>query len=198
MSGLEHLPPGACLIASQHQSTFDTVVWPALVPKCCYVMKRELARLPLFGPLIDRAGMIVVDRAGGAAALRGLMRDGKRAVGEGRQVVIFPEGSRAEPGQPLPVQPGIAALAGSLGLPIIPVVTDSGRLWGRRAFRKRPGVIRIIILPPLPQDLPRSALQQRLEELYRTGVPVDNSVGTPSGRLSKSRSRAHKPIENAP
>ena len=110
-SGLEHLGSGAALIASRHQSAFDTFVWLALVPRCSYVLKRELLRVPLLGPLLPLAGMIAVDRSGGAGALRGLMRDGDRAVREGRQIVIFPEGTRAEPGAILPLQPGIAALA---------------------------------------------------------------------------------------
>ena len=87
----------AALIASRHQSAFDTIVWLTLVPRCCYVLKQELLRIPLFGPLMPLAGMIAVDRDGGAAALRGLLREGERAVREGRQIVIFPEGTRAEP-----------------------------------------------------------------------------------------------------
>ena len=98
VSGLEHVGSGAALIASRHQSAFDTFVWLTLVPRCSYVLKRELLRIPLLGPLIPLAGMIAVDRGGGAGALRGLMRDGDRAVREGRQIVIFPEGTRAEPG----------------------------------------------------------------------------------------------------
>ena len=82
--------------------------------------------------------------------MRGLMRDAARAVAEQRQIVIFPEGTRAAPGTLLPLQPGVAALAAATGLPVIPVVTDSGRCWGRRAFRKRPGVIHIVLLPPIP------------------------------------------------
>ncbi len=195
VSGWENVPPGPCLIASQHQSAFDTIIWFQLLPRCTYVIKRELARLPLFGPLTRRAGAIVVDRARGASALRGLVRDGKRAAAEGRQVVIFPEGTRAAPGRGLPVQPGIAALAAGTGLPVIPVLTDSGAFWGRRAFRKRPGVIRIVILPPLPIDLPRGELQQRLALLYRSGVPVDNSVDSPSVGLADDRSRMQEQID---
>lgn len=195
VTGLEHLPPGAALIASQHQSTFDTVIWFLLAPRCSYVLKRELTRIPLFGGIARPAGMISVDRDAGGTAMRGLMRDGKRAAAEGRQIIIFPEGTRAAPGSVLPILPGIAALAASTGLPVIPVATDSGRLWGRRAFRKRPGVIRIAILPPLPHRLPRTELLARLEAIYRAGVPVDNSVGTPSGLLAASASRKREPLD---
>ncbi len=197
VTGQEHLPPGAALIASQHQSTFDTVIWLLLVPRCSYVLKRELARIPLFGGLVKPSGMISVDRDAGGTAMRGLMRDGKRAAADGRQIVIFPEGTRAAPGSVLPILPGIAALAASTGLPVIPVATDSGRLWGRRAFRKLPGVIRIAILPPLPPRLPRTELLERLEAIYRAGVPVENSVGSPHDLLAHNASRKREPLDHS-
>ena len=176
VTGREHLGSGAALIASRHQSAFDTFVWLTLVPRCCYVLKRELLRIPLFGPLMPLAGMIAVDREGGAAAMRALMREGERATREERQIVIFPEGTRAEPGAMLPLQPGIAALAGRTRLPVIPVATDSGRCWGRRAFHKRPGTIHINILPPLPAALPRPRLMECLGAALARGVG-ENSVG---------------------
>ena len=176
VSGLERVGSGAALIASRHQSAFDTFVWLTLVPRCCYVLKRELLRIPLFGPLLPLAGMIAVDREGGAAALRGLMREGERAKREGRQIVIFPEGTRAAPGSLLPLQPGVAALAVRTQLPVIPVVTDSGRCWGRRAFHKRPGTVHIHLLEHIPAGTARDQLMARLEAELRREV-VENSVG---------------------
>jgi 1-acyl-sn-glycerol-3-phosphate acyltransferase len=176
VSGLEHIGSGAALIASRHQSAFDTFIWLTLVPRCCYVLKRELLRIPLFGPMMSLTGMIAVDRSGGAGALRGLMREGERAMREARQIVIFPEGTRAEAGEMLPLQPGVAALAARTHLPVIPVVTDSGRCWGRRAFQKRPGTIHIRVLQPLPTGLARDQLMQRLQTALRSDV-VENSVG---------------------
>lgn len=163
VQGLERIPHGAALIASRHQSAFDTFVWLTLLPRCCYVFKRELRRIPLFGPLIGFSGMIEVDRAGGGAAIRALLMGADRAVREGRQIVIFPEGTRSEPGSPLVLQSGIAAIASRTELPVIPVATDSGRCWGRRAFRKRPGVIRIVIGEPIPAKTDRRALMRALE-----------------------------------
>jgi 1-acyl-sn-glycerol-3-phosphate acyltransferase len=173
---------GALLIASRHQSAFDTIVWLVLLPRCCYVLKQELMRIPLFGALIRRSGMIAVDRAGGASALRGLIHEGERAAREGRQIVIFPEGTRADPGRPLPLHPGVAALAARTGLPVIPVVTDSGHCWGRRAFHKRPGTIHIRVLEPIPAGIRREELMRRLDESLRSDMPfpaeaVENSVG---------------------
>jgi 1-acyl-sn-glycerol-3-phosphate acyltransferase len=162
VAGWENVPPGAALLASRHQSAFDTVVWLAVLPYPCYVLKRELRALPIYGALTEAAGMITVDRADGANALRGLLRDGERAKAEGRQIVIFPEGTRGEPGRVLALQPGIAALASRLRLPVIPVATDSGLYWGRRAFRKHPGVIKIVIGSPISPETPRPVLMTRL------------------------------------
>ncbi len=175
VSGLRRVGTGAALIASRHQSAFDTFVWLTLVPRACYVLKRELLRIPLFGPLLPLAGMIAVDRLGGAGAIRALLRDAERAVREKRQIVIFPEGTRAAPGTILPLQPGVAALAARTGLPVIPVVTDSGCCWGRRAFHKHAGTIHVRILEPIAGESDRDRLMQRLEEALRSPV-VENSV----------------------
>ncbi|MBV9784877.1 MAG: 1-acyl-sn-glycerol-3-phosphate acyltransferase [Acidisphaera sp.] len=161
--GREHLPQGGpALIASQHQSAYDTMVWLTLLPHPSYVLKRELTRIPLFGPLMIPSGMIPLDRGAGAGAVRALLRASASALAQGRQVVIFPEGTRVRPGEVRPLQPGIAAVAARAGLPVIPVATDSGHRWGRRAFRKYPGPIHMVVLPPIPAGLPREALMARL------------------------------------
>jgi 1-acyl-sn-glycerol-3-phosphate acyltransferase len=181
--GLEKLEgSGARLIASNHQSAFDTIVWLTLLPRCCYVVKQELLRIPLFGPLLSLSGMIPVDRGGGGAALRLLLREADRALREKRQIVIFPEGTRATPGVTLPLQSGVAALAARMHLPVVPVVTDSGRCWGRRSCHKRPGTIHIHVLEPIPAETTRAQLMQCLEITLRTDPTqleqaVENSVG---------------------
>jgi 1-acyl-sn-glycerol-3-phosphate acyltransferase len=164
VTGLENIPPGAALIASRHQSAFDTFVWLTLVPRCCYVLKKDLVRIPLFGPLTVGAGLIAVDRDAGAAAIRALLREGDRAVREHRQIVIFPEGTRGQPGVIGELQPGVAALAARTRLPVIPVATDSGRCWGRRAFRKRPGIVTIRIGEAIPAGTRRQELMQLLRQ----------------------------------
>lgn len=183
--GREYLPTGPAVIASQHQSTFDTLVWLTLVPRASYVLKRELRRMPLFGPLLRPAGQIAIDRGAGAAALRSLLREGERAASENRQIIIFPEGTRVEPGRRVPLQPGVAALASRLGLPVVPVATDSGRHWGRRAFQKRPGTIHVAVLPPIAAGAKRPELLRLVEERWASAripdvppppVAVDNSV----------------------
>jgi 1-acyl-sn-glycerol-3-phosphate acyltransferase len=162
VEGREHLHDGALLIASRHQSAFDTFVWLTLLPRCCYVLKHELVGIPLFGRLIVATGMIAVDRHAGPPALRHLLREGERAVRERRQIVIFPEGTRSDEFAPL--QPGVAALASYTRLAVIPVATDSGKCWGRRAFFKRPGVITIRIGAPIDVGTNRKVLMQQLRE----------------------------------
>jgi 1-acyl-sn-glycerol-3-phosphate acyltransferase len=189
VTGREHLPPaGTMLVASQHQSAFDTLVWLLLVRNPAYVLKQELTRIPFFGGMCRGLNMIAVDRSAGANAIRTLLRGADAAIAAGRPIVIFPEGTRVAPGATLPLQPGIAALASRTGLPVIPVATDSGRCWGRRAFRKLPGVIHVAIQPPFPANLPRAELMDRLAALYAAPIPVDNSVGSAlSGFTARSR-----------
>jgi 1-acyl-sn-glycerol-3-phosphate acyltransferase len=179
--GREHLPQtGPALIAAQHQSAFDTLIWVTLLPHVAYVLKRELTRIPLFGPLLHPSGQIVVDRSAGAAALRAMLRETERAVAMGYQVVIFPEGTRTSPGTRIPLQPGIAAQAARTGLPVIPAATDSGLFWGRRSFRKQPGTIHVVIGSPIQPGLAREELLQRLRRAWDTALadplPVDKSV----------------------
>jgi 1-acyl-sn-glycerol-3-phosphate acyltransferase len=180
--GRENIPAdGAALIASQHQGAFDTFVWLALLPRPAYVVKQELLRIPVFGALLRPAGMIVVDRNAGAAAIRQLLRDTSRAVAEQRQVVIFPEGTRTAFGADMPLFPGVAAMASHSHLPVVPVATDSGLRWGRRSFLKVAGPIHIVVGRPLPPDLRRDALLVRLRAAWQEAAgqfrPVDNSVG---------------------
>ncbi len=171
LTGRENLPAsGAMLIASMHQSAFDTLLWFDLLPACRYVVKMELMTLPLFGRLARLSGQVGVDRTGGASTMRSLLREGGRVLAEGNQLVIFPEGTRVQPGEVVPLQPGVAALANRSKVPVIPVVTDSNRCWRRGPLGMRPGTIRIDIRAPLPQGLPRDVLMARLQAEYDLGT----------------------------
>lgn len=182
--GLDRIPPGAVVIASKHQSAFDTIVWVTLLPDTIYVMKKELLRIPFYGWHVRKVGNIPVDRDGGGVALRAMLRAAQTALEAGRQVVIFPEGTRTAPGQRAPYLPGVVAIAGASKMPVFPVATDSGRIWGRRSFLKRPGVIRVSVLPAIQPDLPRAQLLAALTNAIETESdrllaegPVDKSVG---------------------
>lgn len=194
VTGWENMPAGPAVVASMHQSAFDTLVWLLLLRNPAYVLKRELTRIPVFGPMCARVGMIAVDREAGASAIRELLRGADRAVAQGRSIVIFPEGTRVAPRVRAPLHPGVAAVAVRTGLPVVPVATDSGLCWGRRAFRKRAGTIHIVIRPALPAGLKRGELMTALEAEFEQGaaalgIPlagaghVDNSVGRASPDL---------------
>lgn len=156
------LPRGAVLVASKHQSMLETTEMVVILRRPQVVMKRELARIPLWGALARRYGMISVDREGGAGALRRLMTDAAAAVAEGRPIVIFPEGTRVAPGEQPPLQPGFAGLYRAFGLPVVPVALDSGLLWPRRGFAKSPGMVTIRFGDTIPPGLPRREIEARV------------------------------------
>jgi 1-acyl-sn-glycerol-3-phosphate acyltransferase len=178
ISGWENLPPAPVLIASRHESTFDILVWIALLPAACFVVKQELLRIPLFGRCIRATGMIAIDREAGGAAIRSLLKAGDRAKADRRHIIIFPEGTRVDPDQHPPLQPGVVALAHRTGLPVVPVITDSGRHWGRHSFRKIPGIIHIVIQPPLNESKERGAvlgaLRMAFDSTKLEGKPVED------------------------
>jgi len=182
--GQEYLPQnGPALLAAQHQSAFDTLLWLTLLPRPAYVLKQELLKLPLIGGLLLPSGFIAVDRAGGAAALRKMLSDCRAAIAEGRQIIIFPEGTRVPPGERATIQPGVAALAKHLNLPVIPVTTNSGLFWGRQAFHKYPGNLLVKLHPPLPAATSRPQLLSQLTHCFYDD-PVDISVDQAASDLT--------------
>lgn len=158
---------GARLVAAKHQSAFDTIIFFLMADDPAYVMKKELAAIPLYGSLARHQKMIFVDRAGRAGALKAMVADARAACAAGRQIVIFPQGTRTEPGAAIagaPYQPGIAAMQHALEMPTTPVALNSGLVWGRRSFLKRPGRIVVEVLPDLPAGLKRAEFMRLLEE----------------------------------
>ena len=186
---LEHLPAGPCIVASKHQSAWDTLVFSILVDGPGYVFKRELMKIPLFGWYARAAGCVPIDRAGGAAALRRLIEDARRVLAEGRKIVIFPEGTRVAPGKRHPHHPGTAALYARLGVPVVPVAVNSGLFWGRRTFLKAPGRIVLEFLPPIPPGMPRKVFAVELEERIHAASMRLLGEGTPAAAAPKSEAR---------
>jgi 1-acyl-sn-glycerol-3-phosphate acyltransferase len=155
------IPPGACLIAVKHQSMFATLETLRLVRPPVVVIKRELSDLPLLGWIARRYGIIPVDREAGPKALREMVARGKQAIAAGRPVLIYPEGTRVRPGETPPLQAGFAGLYRALGLPVVPVALDSGRIWGPHLPRKS-GTIRFLIGQPIPPGLKRAEIEARV------------------------------------
>jgi 1-acyl-sn-glycerol-3-phosphate acyltransferase len=162
--GRENLPAGPAIIASKHQSSWETLSFTLLFDDIAIVLKRELLFIPVVGWAMARAGNIAVARGEGSAALRGMLRQAKAAIADGRSIVIFPEGTRVAPGDERPYQIGIAALYRQLGVPAVPIALNSGLFWGRRKWVKRPGTITLEILPPIAPGLPREIFMATLRE----------------------------------
>jgi 1-acyl-sn-glycerol-3-phosphate acyltransferase len=178
LRGLEKIPPGALLVAAKHQSVWETFTLLTLFDDPAYVFKRELMWIPVFGWYAWKSDMIPVDRAARGGAVAGMVARARNEFARGRQIIIFPEGTRVAPGTHKPYQPGIAALYGQLNVPVIPVALNSGLFWGRKAWVKKPGEILIQYLPAIPPGLDRRAfmaeLEQRLEPAAQrllTGAP---------------------------
>lgn len=155
------IPSGPYLIAVKHQSMFETTELVRLTQLPVIVVKRELTYIPFVGWLMRRYGVIAVERSAGAKALRALVEQGKQAAGSGRPVMIYPEGTRVRVGDTPELRSGFAALYRALGLPVVPVALDSGKLWGR-GLLKRGGTVTILVGDTLPAGLPRAAIESQV------------------------------------
>ncbi len=155
------IPPGPHLIAIKHQAMVETIESLRLARTPVVVMKRELTQIPLFGWVTRRYGIIGVEREAGAKALRVMLAEGRKAVAQGRPVVIFPEGTRVPSGERPALRPGFAGLYRALGLPVVPVSHDSGRLWPR-SLVKQSGTIRFRVGQVIPPGLKREEVEARV------------------------------------
>jgi 1-acyl-sn-glycerol-3-phosphate acyltransferase len=161
--GRENIPQGPCLVASKHQSAWETFALIPLFRDPALLMKRELFFIPFHGWFSRKFQMIPVDRDKGPSALRRMLREAKKRIDDGREIIIFPEGTRRPPGAPPDYKTGIVLLYDALGVPCLPVALNSGLFWPRRSAIRRPGTIVVEILKPIPPGLPRDEFRCRLE-----------------------------------
>lgn len=160
--GRGNIPEGGVIVAAKHQSSWETLRLVELLPLPSFILKRQLLWVPLFGWYLARTGMIPVDRGKRSAALERLTARARRAVAEGRQIIIFPEGTRRPPLAPPEYRYGVTRLYRELGVPCLPVALNSGLYWPRRALAHRPGTILLSCLPAIP---PGRAPDRFAEEL---------------------------------
>ncbi|WP_029006618.1 lysophospholipid acyltransferase family protein [Azorhizobium doebereinerae] len=166
--GRENIPAGPLLIASKHQSAWETLALLPLFSDATFILKRELMWLPLFGWYLTKGRVIPIDRGARAAALKSMTARARAELATGRQIIIFPEGTRRPPGAPPAYKFGVAHLYTSFGVPCLPIALNSGLYWPRNALIRRPGTIRVEILPPIPPGLPRDAFFSRLQSDIET------------------------------
>ncbi len=190
--GLDKIPRGPLIVAAKHQSAWETFALLSQFEDPTFILKRELQWIPLWGWLAKKARMIPVDRGAGAQALAAMAQRARLETTEGRQIIIFPEGTRRAPGAEPRYKFGVSYLYAELGVPCLPIALNSGLFWPRRSFRRFPGTVRVEVLHPIPPGLPREAFSARLQHEIETAtarlvaegareVPPDN---TPSLRVA--------------
>ena len=150
ITGMEHIPPGGSILMSKHQSTWETIALRGLMPKTqAWVLKQELMRVPVFGWALAMVHPIAIDRKAGRKAIKQIIDQGKARLAEGRNVIIFPEGTRTAPGEHKRYGIGGGMLAEKAQVPVIPIAHNAGVFWARRGLRKHPGNIQVVIGEPI-------------------------------------------------
>jgi len=170
IQGVENIPNGGFIVASKHQSAWETLRLTQLFPRPSFILKRQLLWLPLFGWYMWKAHMIPVDRGKGSAAIDAMLVHARRAIAEGRQIIIFPEGTRRPPFAPPEYRHGVTRLYAALGAYCLPIALNSGVYWPRRALAHRQGTIRMKILPPIPPGLPPEVFAERIKSDIETAM----------------------------
>ena len=168
--GVEKIPPGPLIVAAKHQSMWETFALLPLLAAPTFIVKRELMWIPLFGWYMWKGRMLAVDRGAHRKALTAMTRRARGELACGRQIVIFPEGTRRAPGAPPAYKSGVAYLYSQAGVSCLPVALNSGLFWERRSLLRRPGTVLVEFLDPLPPGLDNDTLLRRLEEEIETAT----------------------------
>lgn len=165
IKGLEHIPEGGVIMAGKHQSAWETFALLTIFVRPVFILKRELTWIPFFGWCLIKTRMIPVDRGSRSKALTRTTERAKVEVGQnGRQLLIFPEGTRRAPGAEPAYKYGVAHLYAELGVPVLPMALNTGLYWPRRKFLRRPGTIRMEFLAPIAPGMGKAAFIRHLEQ----------------------------------
>jgi 1-acyl-sn-glycerol-3-phosphate acyltransferase len=165
LRGLERIPPGPLLVASKHQSMWETFALVPLLADPAFILKRELMWLPFFGWYAWKAGMIPVDRGARSQALAAMSARARIEIARNRQILIFPEGTRRPPGAEPRYKYGVAHLYAESGVPCLPIALNSGLFWPRRSIRRYPGTIVAEFLEPIAPGLDKQVFFAHLQEV---------------------------------
>jgi 1-acyl-sn-glycerol-3-phosphate acyltransferase len=161
--GLEKLPPGGMLVAAKHHSIWETFALLPLFDDFTFIIKRELMWIPLFGWFTIKAGQVNIDRSAGAQMLPKMLAHAREALRQGRQMIVFPEGTRRSAGAEPAYKYGVARLYADMGVLCVPIALNSGLFWPRRKFLRYPGTVVVEILDPIPAGLPPRVFFERLQ-----------------------------------
>ena len=168
--GREKIPQGAIIVASKHQSTWETFALLPLFGNPVFIVKRELQWIPIFGWLMIKGRMVPVDRGAGSQALIDMTEHARVELADNRQLIIFPEGTRRPAGAEPRYKYGVAHLYAAAGVPCVPVALNSGLFWPRRSIRRVPGTVVVEILDPIQPGLDKDEFFARLKDEIETAT----------------------------
>lgn len=168
IKGREFIPILPSIIASKHQSALDILVMLSHFPRPAFVLKKELLSLPYYGLYLRRMGMIAIDRKRGVQAIKRMLKHALQRVKEGRFIIIFPEGTRINPGERSTYNPGVAILYEKLNIPVVPVAVNTGKHWQKSAYLKTPGTVTIQFLAPIQPGIKRDEFLTLLADRIET------------------------------
>ena len=164
----QHMPASGALVAAKHQSFWETMALTVILPKPCFILKKELLMIPMFGWWLRACGFIPIDRKSGINAMRSIIERAEKEAAAGYQVLIFPEGTRMQPGTTGTYHPGVAGIYSKLGLPCYPIAHNSGLYWKQPGLIRHPGTITVSFLPSVPPGLSRKGFMAELQEVIET------------------------------
>jgi len=169
VTGMEHLPTDprqGVVLLCKHQSTYETFLMPAIMPRpLAYVFKKELLKIPFFGWSIGSLDMVHIDRSQGSRAFAKVLQQGRKLLEQGTWVIMFPEGTRVGRGEVGQYKSGGARLAVSAGVPVVPIAVTSARCWPKKPFTKRPGIVDVSVGPQIPSEgLTQEELMQKAQD----------------------------------
>ena len=170
LRGREKIPRGALIVAAKHQSAWETFALLHLFDSPTFIMKRELQWIPIFGWLTIKGRMVAVDRGAGSQALVQMAERARVELARGRQLIIFPEGTRRQVGAEPRYKYGVSYLYAAEGVPCLPVALNSGVFWPRRSILRRPGTVVVEILDPIPPGLDKEVFIRRLQDAIETAT----------------------------
>ncbi len=168
VEGVENLPKGPFIVASKHQSVFETFVYPLLFDHPLIILKKELMYIPFWGWLLRKYEAIPINRSKPKEALKIILKSAEKGKATNRPLLIFPEGTRTKPGVSITYQSGIGILYEHLNIPVVPIALNTGFFWGRRRFTKRPGTATIKILKPIQPGLNKKIFMEQLHQLIES------------------------------
>ena len=164
IQGIDNIPSEAVLVASKHQSAFETFALFYYLPKAIFIHKKQLFFIPIFGQYLKKINMISIDRKGGASTMRLMLKQTKEKVLHGFSIIIFPEGTRKKPGAKPDYKSGFIGIYNKMKTQILPVAVNSGKCWPKHTFIKKSGIVIIKFLPVIKSHLSRNEVLSEVEK----------------------------------